>query len=180
MEKNTGKKRHMLLKVILGCLAVLLVAGVGFYFWSRANTQDWGGMERPVDPNGALTSITIIEAGDMLGCYYSWEAKLDGDTCLVTVVQQPTHSDREKTSKKRVDVAYMEELLTQVENGGFTECASWPPTEYYTLDAATTSVRFTLCGEEYRFSEDKDIPQEANDALRTIIASIETTAGVRK
>ena len=183
--KRTPKEKTLAMKILLGAGIAALAIGialVGLYFWSQNRILDKGGMAYEPDPNDAsipaVTSIRIVRAGDSLGCYYSWEAVLvSGGRVLVTVTSQPTHSDREKVWERTVDLGILEEVTRIVDEHGMTAWDDLPASEFFALDAASTSVTFVWRGEEHSFSDSKEIPDGGWAAIRDIKTLLETAAG---
>ena len=177
-------------------MKILLIGGIAFvviglallgtyWFLSTRQVYDRDGMVYVPDPADtsvpAVTSLTITKSGDSLGCFYEWTAELTGpDSVRVTVVSQPTHNDREKTTTKTVGLEVLQEISAIVQDRGMTAWDDLPDTDLIALDAASTGVSFVYRGAEHGFSSSQELPEGGWAACWQIRDLIEAAAGVSK
>ena len=177
----------MTILLVVGIIVVLVAGGlVGLYLWSQGRVLDRGGMVnwKAEDEEGnalSLSYLRIVEAGDELGCYYSWEiVATEPGTAKVTVTVQPTHNSREKKYVKKVGGNLLRDIQAIVDRCSMTGWDDLPPAEIFALDAASTSVRFEYDGVEHSFSDGDELPDGAWSAIREIKTLLESAANVKK
>ena len=177
-------------------MKILLIGGIAFvviglallgtyWFLSTRQVNDRDGMVYVPDPADAsvpaVTTLTITKSGDSLGCFYEWTVELTGpDTVQVTMISQPTHNDREKTTTKTVGLEVLQEISAIVQAQGMTAWDDLPETDLIALDAASVHLSFVHQGTEHSFGDHQELPDGAWTAIWQIRDLIEATAGVSK
>ena len=175
----------MRILLFAGIAAVVVGAVlIGVYLWNQNNVAGEGGVTYEPDPTDtsipAVTSVYIYTGGDENGSSYSWEARLvSSEKVQVIISQQPTHSSREKVTKRTVGLDVLASVTAIVDEHGMIAWDDLPPAEIFALDAASSSMSFTYRGEEHHFSDSQEIPSGGWTAVGEIKALLEEAAGVK-
>lgn len=148
----------------LAVLAAAIVIAINVYNRQRFSKE-------------ALESCSVSTGGGMLGGHRSVELRKQRDgSVTLTVSEQETHADRERTvtyPASEEALAHVKELVRQYDLYG---ASKKPYSEFRVLDGDTTSVSFSFESDDFRVSEEQVLSRNMRTGFRAVIQYLNSLA----
>ena len=127
--------------------------------------------------NDTLTKCTVSTGGGMLGGhrYVTLRQERDGSVTL-SVSEQETHADRERTTTYAASAEALEEVKQLVLSHNLYGASKRPYSSMRVLDGDTTSITFDFASDDFRVSEEQIMSVRMAQGFREVIAYLNALA----